>query len=178
MRHEGFYQDTIGARNRQRLRLRFGARVQVSDELEGGIRLVSGDPNEIIANNQTLTDVFTRKPINIDNAYITIRPGKTLGLEKPFFSITGGKFSVPFFRPRAIMGSELLFDEDLTPEGLAEEITLLEGKEGAVSAALSWPLGSGLLRNSPLSVMPSCLVNRCKSPLRQRRKCNSLLRRD
>src|SRR5215204_2109309 len=80
VRHEGFYQDTIGARNRQRLRLRFGARIQISDELEGSVRLVSGDPNEIIANNQTLTDVFTRKPINIDNAYITIRPGKTLGL--------------------------------------------------------------------------------------------------
>jgi hypothetical protein len=141
VRHEGFYQESIGARNRQRLRLRFGARIQVSDELEGGLRIVSGDPNEIIANNQTLTDVFTRKPINIDNAYITIRPGKTLGLEKSFFSITGGKFSVPFFRPRAIMGSELLFDEDLTPEGLAEEITLLEG--GATDVVRSIKFAAG-----------------------------------
>lgn len=132
VRHEGFYQDRVAARNRQRLRLRFGARLQVSEEIEGAFRLVSGDPNEIIANNQTLTDSFSRKPINIDNAYITIRPGKTLGLEKPFFSITAGKFSVPFFRPRAVMGSEMVFDEDLSPEGLAEEITLLEGKEGAV----------------------------------------------
>src|SRR5712692_458249 len=129
LRHEGFYQDGIDARNRQRLRLRFGARVQISDELEGGLRLASGDPNEIIANNQTMTDVFTRKPINIDNAYITIRPSKTIGLEKAFFSLTGGKFSVNFFRPRAVMGSELVFDEDLTPEGLAEEVTLFEGKD-------------------------------------------------
>ncbi len=128
IRHEGFYQDGVDARNRQRLRLRFGARIQISDELEGGFRLVSGDPNEIIANNQTLTDVFTRKPINIDNAYITIRPGKTIGLEKAFFALTGGKFSVNFFRPRAVMSSELVFDEDLTPEGAAEEITLLEGQ--------------------------------------------------
>ena len=130
VRQEGFYQDSVEARNRQRLRLRFGARLTVSDELEGGLRLVSGDPNEIVANNQTLTDVFTRKPINIDNAYITIRPGKTLGLEKPFFSLTAGKFSVPFFRPRAIMGSEMVFDEDLTPEGMAQDITLLEGGAG------------------------------------------------
>jgi hypothetical protein len=141
VRHEGFYQDAVTARNRQRLRLRFGARLQVSDEIEGGFRLVSGDPNEIIANNQTLTDSFSRKLINIDNAYITIRPGKTLGLEKSFFSITGGKFSVPFFRPRAVMGSELLFDEDLTPEGLAEEITLLEGKEGAVVRSIKLAVG-------------------------------------
>lgn len=128
VRHEGFYQDEMRARNRQRLRLRFGARVQISDELEGGLRLVSGDPNEVVANNQTLTDVFTRKPINIDNAYITVRPSKTIGLEKPFFSVTGGKFSVNFFRPRAVMGSELVYDEDLTPEGLAEEVTLFESK--------------------------------------------------
>lgn len=141
VRQEGFYQDSVAARNRQRLRLRFGARVQVSDELEGSFRLVSGDPNEIIANNQTLTDVFTRKPINIDNAYITIRPGKTLGLSKPFFSIMGGKFSVPFFRPRAVMGSELLFDEDLSPEGLNEEITVLEGPEGAVVRSIKLTAG-------------------------------------
>ena len=137
LRHEGFFQDHIEARNRQRLRLRVGARIQISDELEGGFRLVSGDPNEIISNNQTLTDVFTRKPINIDNAYITIKPSKSIGLEKPIFSITGGKFSVNFFRPRAVMGSELVFDEDLTPEGLAEEITLFESKYGLGSVKLA-----------------------------------------
>src|SRR5262245_29611772 len=130
VRQEGFYQDHVEARNRQRLRLRFGARLTVSDELEGGLRLVSGDPNEISANNQTLTDVFTRKPINIDNAYITIKPSKSIGLEKAFFSITGGKFSVNFWRPRAVMASELVFDEDLTPEGFAQEITLFESPSG------------------------------------------------
>ena len=129
LRHEGFFQDQVQARNRQRLRLRFGAKVQLSDELEAGFRLVSGDPNEIISNNQTLTDVFTRKPINIDNAYITFRPGKSFGLEKSFLAFTAGKFSVPFFRPRAVMSSELVFDEDLTPEGATEELTLLEGKD-------------------------------------------------
>jgi hypothetical protein len=129
VRHEGFYQDGVTARNRQRFRLRVGARLKVSDELEGGIRLTSGDPNEIVANNQTMTDVFTRKPINIDNAYITVRPSKSIGLDKAFFSITGGKFSVNFFRPRAIMTSEMLYDEDLSPEGIAEEITLFEGTD-------------------------------------------------
>ncbi len=129
LRHEGFYQDGVTSRNQERFRLRLGARIQISDELEGGLRLVSGDPNNIISNNQTMTDVFTRKPINIDNAYITVRPGKTIGLEKAFFSLTGGKFSVNFFRPRALMSSELVFDEDLTLEGLAEDVTLFEGTD-------------------------------------------------
>jgi len=137
VRHEGFYQDGVTARNRQRFRLRVGTRLKVSDELEGGIRLVSGDPNEIVANNQTMTDVFTRKPINIDNAYITVRPGKSIGLEKAFFSITAGKFNVNFFRPRAIMGSEMVYDEDLTPEGMSQEITLFEGKDWLRSVKLN-----------------------------------------
>lgn len=137
VRHEGFYQDGVSARNRQRFRLRVGARLKVSDELEGGIRLASGDPNEIVANNQTMTDVFTRKPINIDNAYITVRPSKSIGLDKAFFSITGGKFTVNFFRPRAIMTSEMIYDEDLSPEGIAEEITLFEGKDWLRSVKLA-----------------------------------------
>jgi hypothetical protein len=137
VRDEGFYQDGSPARNRQRFRLRVGARLKVSDELEGGIRLASGDPNEIIANNQTMTDVFTRKPINIDNAYITVRPGQSIGLAKAFFSITGGKFSVNFFRPRAIMMSEMVYDEDLSPEGFAQEVTLFEGKDWLRSVKLA-----------------------------------------
>jgi hypothetical protein len=137
VRHEGFYQDGVAARNRQRFRLRVGARLKVSDELEGGIRLASGDPNEIVANNQTMTDVFTRKPINIDNAYITIRPGKSIGLDKSFFSITAGKFSVNFFRPRAIMTSEMIYDEDLSPEGISQEITFFEGKDWLRSVKLA-----------------------------------------
>src|ERR671918_722389 len=47
IRHEGFYQDRVKTRNREHFRLRVGARLKVSDELEGGIRLVSGDANEI-----------------------------------------------------------------------------------------------------------------------------------
>src|SRR5262249_53690845 len=37
LRHEGFYQNTIDSRNRERFRLRVGARIQISDELEGGV---------------------------------------------------------------------------------------------------------------------------------------------
>ena len=70
-----------------------------------------------------------------------MRPGKTLGIEKPFFSLTAGKFTVPFFRPRAIMGSEMVFDEDLAPEGLSEEITLLEGKAGDVMRSIKLVAG-------------------------------------
>lgn len=136
VRMEGFYQNkgpAANARTRERVRLRLGARMKISDELEGGIRLVSGDANDPISTNQTLENLFSRKPINIDQLYITVTPGKTFGLGdwawKPI-SITGGKFANPLFRPKAIMTSEMIFDDDVTPEGLHEKFTLYQGSEG------------------------------------------------
>src|SRR5262245_51788744 len=62
------------ARNRERLRLRFGVTAKVTDEVLAGFRLVSGDPNDPISNMQTLGDAFTKKPISLDQAYITVTP--------------------------------------------------------------------------------------------------------
>src|SRR5581483_9499772 len=97
-RHEGFYNSAIDTnnptRNRERIRLRLGTKVEVSEELVGAVRVVSGDPGDPISTNQTLSDLFTRKPINIDWAYITLAPWKSLeldkitSLEKPPLSIT------------------------------------------------------------------------------------------
>src|SRR5689334_22522347 len=89
-----------------------------------------------MSHNLDIHSFPTRRSSDL-NAYITIRPSKSIGLERPFFSVTGGKFSVNFFRPRAVMGSELVFDEDLTPEGLAEEITLFESKYGLGNVKLA-----------------------------------------
>lgn len=147
-RMEGFYQKegpAGNARTRMRARLRLGARMTISDELEGGIRLASGDINDPISTNQTLDNLFTRKPINIDQVYITFTPGKSFGLGewdwKPF-SITAGKFANPLFRPRAIMTSEMIFDDDVTPEGLHERFTLYRASEGMLRNfeihALQW----------------------------------------
>ena len=69
-------------RNRFRIRARLGTGIDVSEEAQGRLRLVSGDINDPISTNQTLTDLFTRKPINLDWAYITLSPWKTLGLDK------------------------------------------------------------------------------------------------
>lgn len=130
VRHEGFYQSGRNARNRERVRLRFGGKISVSEEVEGGLRLVSGDPDDPISTNQTLSDLFSRKPVNLDWMYVTVRPSKTLGLERPWLSLTGGKFAVPTFRPKAIMSSELVYDDDLSPEGFHEVLTPFESGEG------------------------------------------------
>src|SRR5262249_19248004 len=75
------------------------------------------------------------KPINIDQAYITVTPKQTIGLGdwawNPI-SITAGKFANPLFKPRALIASEMLWDEDLMPEGTSETLTFYEGTEGVL----------------------------------------------
>ena len=135
-RYEGFYQEhgpNANERNRARFRLRFGVGVKVSDEVSGGLRLVSGDPNDPISANETLTNLFTKKPISLDQAFITLTPKASIGLADYAWSpvsITMGKFANPAFRPRAVMTSEMIFDDDLMPEGLSETFTFYDSAEG------------------------------------------------
>jgi len=127
-RHEGFYNQQINeksdsvvhARNRERIRWRFGAKYTYSDELSATFRLASGDPNDPISTNETLTGDFTRKHVNLDWAYMTVAPGKTFGWRPGVFTINAGKFPNPMFRV-----GEMVFDDDLSPEGLNETVQLL-----------------------------------------------------
>jgi Putative porin len=138
-RHEGFYNSELQAnnptRNRERIRARLGLGLDLSPELSGKLRLVTGDAGDPISTNQTLSELFTRKPINLDWAFITVSPWQSFGLdkltgsEKPMVSVTAGKFPVPLFAPG---NSELVFDGDLSPEGISEGITLWDRPGGFV----------------------------------------------
>ncbi len=104
VRNETFFQDGTNDRIRQRFRLRFGAKINPSDEVEAGFKLASGNANDPISNNQTFTDEFTFKNINIANAYIKLTPYKMLGLDRigfdrPWMTVMGGKFDQPFYVP-------------------------------------------------------------------------------
>ncbi len=179
-RWEGIYQDKGSsgqnsgiARNRERFRLRLGVKYKISDELEGGLRLVSGDPGDPISANQTTGDLFTKKPINLDQAYITFTPKNSFSmlrnLEWAPFSMTVGKFANPLFRPRAGMNSEMIWDDDLNPEGANETFTFYNASEGflrklqlhvaewtvkeAAKAADAWMIGGQFVGNFALTPM-------------------------
>ena len=128
IRNESFFQDGTPDRIRQRFRLRFGAKIKPSDELETGFKLASGNANDPISNNQTFTDEFTFKNINIANAYIKLTPYKSIGLERPWVTLMGGKFDQPMYVPPS--PNMLVFDKDLTPEGFFESLKLVDEKEG------------------------------------------------
>src|SRR5262245_1031734 len=138
-RYEGIWNaaltDTVSNpdRNRFRIRARLGTGIDATEEVQGRLRLVSGDINDPISTNQTLTDLFTRKPINLDCTYITLAPWKTLGLDKltgstkPRFSVLFGKQPIPTFVPGR---SELVLDSDLSPEGITEIFTVWDQSDG------------------------------------------------
>ncbi len=76
-RDEGFYHQPtkdktpVGARNRERIRARFGVKAAFSDEISATIRGASGNPNDPTSTNETLTGNFNRKNFNLDWAYLT-----------------------------------------------------------------------------------------------------------
>jgi len=143
LRHEGFYHQPhksgqlVTARNRERVRARVGVKVAFSDELSATLRVASGDPNNPVSTNETLTGNFTRKHVNLDWAFLTFSPGASFGIRPGAVSITGGKFPNPIFRV-----GQLVFDDDLSPEGASETFSLLDKPIGGLDQvklhALQW----------------------------------------
>jgi len=130
-RHEGFYHQPhlagqdVGANNRERIRARLGLRVNYGDEVGATIRIASGNINDPISTNQTLTGNFTPFSVNLDWAYLTLSPGKTFNIRPGLVTVNAGKFPNPMFRV-----GELVFDEDLSPEGFNESLALLDAPIG------------------------------------------------
>src|SRR5438445_587296 len=131
-RHEGFYHQphkkgtVVTSRNRERIRARLGVRVAFTDELSATIRGASGNPNDPISTNETLTGNFNRKNFNLDWAYLTFTPGASFNLRPGVASFTAGKFPNPIFRV-----GEMVFDDDLSVGGACETFQLLEKPLGA-----------------------------------------------
>jgi hypothetical protein len=123
-RDEGFYQEDATARNRFRLRARVGLNVNPADEVGGTVRLATGDSNDPISTNQTLGNTFSRKSINLDWAYLTLKPGKSFNLQPGWVTLTAGKFGLNNYHP-----SELVWDDDVSPEGATETLNLVDQRE-------------------------------------------------
>lgn len=101
--------NTSDARNRLRLRVRFGTDIQVADTVTAGIRLTSGtsgtggDPS---SENENLGNYNARGSVGFDRGFVTYRPW-------PWLYITGGRLGNPFFSP-----TTLVWADDLSLQGL------------------------------------------------------------
>ncbi len=130
VRYEGFWEEDVATRHRARFRIRAGGEVAFGARVRVGARLASGDLGNPVSTNEDLGDAFTHKPIGIDWAYVTFRPRGDDAM-----ALIGGKFDVLTFRPRAGILSELMFDDDLSPEGFSERFTLRRAEAGVLRLA-------------------------------------------
>lgn len=117
------HNSAVNDRNRFRFRLRFGFEKKLSDEWKVGFRLASavGSEGGTPANTSTNTSFdtnFAYKDIAIDRAYATYLPKwAQIGPVKQL-EITGGKFKNPFEEGSSMM----IWDSDVTPEGVYEQL--------------------------------------------------------
>lgn len=107
-RYEAFDIDQKDDRERNRLRARIGLTAAVSDTLELVVGLASGS-DDPVSSNQTLGSAGTTKPLGLDQAYFSWQINDALNLK-------AGKIKNVWFKP---VKSELLWDNDYNPEGVA-----------------------------------------------------------
>ena len=109
-RHELIDQEGKDERNRQRIRARLGITGQINEELTAGFQLASGT-DDPVSTNETLSGGFSTKDIKLDRAYVDWALPGAKGI-----NLVAGKMATPFYTPN---GSDLMWDGDLNPEGLA-----------------------------------------------------------
>lgn len=109
-RHEWIDEAGKDTRDRQRIRARLYIDAQVTDtvKVKTGLATGSDDP---VSTNETLDNGFSTKDIKLDQAYFEWTPESAGGL-----AVWGGKMKMPFEAPEK---SDLVWDGDLSPEGLA-----------------------------------------------------------
>lgn len=112
--------------NRFRFRLRFGFEKIFNEEWKAGFRLASGGTTDPTSTNQTFDNAFANKTITIDRAYGIYTP--QWALRGPINNVEIGVGKVE--NPLSDVHSWLVWDGDVTPEGLYEKasVRLLETK--------------------------------------------------
>lgn len=128
--------------SRLRLRARFGASMKVSDSVSGGFMLATGATVGPTSTNQTLGQNFNKYTVNLDRAYLSLRPTQELLL-------TGGRIANPF------MATDLVWADDLNFEGIAASYGAKVATGLDVFATGGWfPLRT----DNPLQSTPRTLV--------------------
>ena len=107
-RYEAIDIDQKDDRERNRLRARVGLTAAVSDTLDMVVGLASGS-DDPVSSNQTLGSAGTTKRLGLDQAYFSWQINDALNLK-------AGKIKNVWFKP---VKSELLWDNDYNPEGVA-----------------------------------------------------------
>jgi hypothetical protein len=122
-RHQVVKEEGEAGRSLARVRARMRVTASVSENMDVVFGLGSGPSDaDPATRNQTLSQAFSTKPIWLDLACFNWHPVRCND-----FSITGGKMPLPFFN---MDESELVWDEDITPEGLLARYGAVKRRTG------------------------------------------------
>ena len=102
------------SRNRMRLRGRLEADAKINSEVKAVLGLTTDENSDPVSGNQTLGAEFNKKSIYLDLAYVDWKPSLISETGVGDVNLLGGKMKNPF-----LTVSELIWDSDVTPEGLA-----------------------------------------------------------
>ena len=126
LRNEYRNQEGTGtARNRQRIRFRYGFEGKVTDQLKVNARIATGTSStggtggDPVSTNQSFDTNFVKKGINLDLANLEYTP-EVPGLTQ--MKLIGGMTETPFWSV-----SPLVFDLDVSYDGAAMKISQMEG---------------------------------------------------
>jgi hypothetical protein len=122
-RHEFIRQEGKRDNNRWRIRARLAADAEINEAWSATIGLSTGSEDPV-STNQDLTGGFSRKPINTDLAYVDFHPKRFAGM-----NMSAGKMRFPF---ETADKTQLLWDNDLTPEGIALKYKYTAGAKASV----------------------------------------------
>lgn len=133
LRHQTNEETAKSNRDRQRMRLRMALNYTVNSMLAVKTQFATGG-SEQTSTNQTLDSLSKPKGIFLDQAYLEIKP--LPGDHKDTLTVSGGRMKNPLWQTYS---SDLVWDSDLNPEGLGENVKLsLLGAGRFFVNALQW----------------------------------------
>lgn len=112
LRHEQDRRNGPDDRNRERVRFRIGAEVNLGSGLSAGVRARTGPPTDAPSPYHNFGNMLDSLEFNLDRVYLRYAPSFLPGA-----SIVAGKFRHPFLT-NPVYG-ELVWDADANPEGIA-----------------------------------------------------------
>jgi hypothetical protein len=133
LRHQTNEETANSNRDRQRMRLRLGMNYTVNSMLAVKTQFATGGAEQT-STNQTLDSLSKPKGIFLDQAYLVLKP--LPGDHKDTLMVSGGRLKNPLWQTYS---SDLVWDADLNPEGLGENVKLSLAGFGRVFVnALQW----------------------------------------
>lgn len=133
LRHQTNEETANSNRDRQRMRLRLGMNYTVNPMLAVKTQFATGGAEQT-STNQTLDSLSKPKGIFLDLAYLELKP--LPGAHADTLVVSGGRLKNPLWQTYS---SDLVWDADLNPEGLGENVKLSLAGFGRVFVnALQW----------------------------------------